>query len=203
MICNRIPDIVNVDKALINRFVIMPFMGVWNDTAPDKEEDQFKMKNFKIDPFFEAKIPELARGLLWIIVHYYAYYAEEGLQFPPIVKEYIKKHWEDNDYYLQFISEKVSYAYKDNDKKIIDEDALLAASDVYPHFLKWFKDYYPGLQVPTMAQMKADLCMSGRLGPQLKRSWVGIKVKMPIPELPGGGYGGAGAPKDKESMVKI
>jgi phage/plasmid-associated DNA primase len=201
MICNRIPDIVNVDKALINRFVIMPFLGVWNDTAPEKEEDQFKMRNFKIDPFFEAKIPELARGLLWIIVHYYTYYAEEGLQFPPIVKEYIKKHWEDNDYYLQFIAEKISYAYKDADKKIVDEDSLLAASDIYPHFLKWFRDYYPGLPVPTMAQVKADLCMSGRLGPQMKRSWVGIKVKMPIPELPGGGAGASA--KSAGEMVKF
>lgn len=187
MICNRIPDIVNVDKALINRFVIMPFLGIWNDTAPEKEEDQFRLRNFKVDPFFENKIPDLAKGLLWIIVQYYSYYAEEGLNFPTIVREYIKKHWEDNDYYLQFISEKIIYAYKDVDKKEIDSDACLSSSDIYPTFLRWFRDYYPGLSVPTMAQMKADLCMSGRLGPQAKRgNWIGIRVKMTIPELPGG-----------------
>lgn len=193
MICNRIPDIVNVDKALINRFVIMPFLGVWNDTAPEKEEDQFKMRNFKIDPFFEAKIPDLARGLLWIIVDYYKHYSEEGLSFPAIVKEYIKKHWEDNDYYLQFISEKIVHAYKDGDKKEIDTDVYSSSSDIYPHFLRWFRDYYPGQIVPTMAQMKSDLSMSGRLGPQAKRgNWCGIKIKINVPELPGAG-GGMGA----------
>jgi phage/plasmid-associated DNA primase len=185
MICNRIPDIANVDKAIINRFVIMPFLGVWNDTAPEKEEDQFRMRNFKIDPFFEAKIPELAKGLLWIIVQYYTHYATEGLKFPLIVQEYIKKHWEDNDFYLQFIAEKVTYAYKDGDKKEIDADISLSASDIYQEFSRWFKIYYPGMQVPSLAQMKADLTMSGRLGPQGKRGqWIGIKLKLLVPELP-------------------
>jgi hypothetical protein len=146
------------------------------------------MRTFKIDPFFEAKIPELAKGLLWIIVQYYTHYAEEGLQFPPIVQEYIKKHWEDNDFYLQFIAEKVQYAYKDGDKKEIDSDICLSASDIYQEFSRWFKIYYPGMAVPSLAQMKADLTMSGRLGPQAKRGhWIGIKLKALIPELPGGG----------------
>jgi phage/plasmid-associated DNA primase len=188
MICNRIPDIANVDKAIINRFVIMPFLGVWSDAAPEKEEDQFRLRSFKIDPFFEAKIPELAKGLLWIIVQYYTHYAEEGLQFPAIVQEYIKKHWEDNDFYLQFIAEKVQYAYKDGDKKEIDSDICLSASDIYQEFSRWFKIYYPGMAVPSLAQMKADLTMSGRLGPQAKRgNWLGIKLKALIPELPSGG----------------
>ena len=186
MICNRIPDIVNVDKALMNRFVIMPFLGVWNDAAPEKEEDQFKMRNFKIDPFFEAKIPDLARGLLWIMVQYYTYYAEEGLNFPPIVQEYIKKHWEDNDFYLQYIAERLTHAYKDGDKKEINSEVTLSASEIFQDFARWFKTYYPGTFVPSLAQMKADLCMSGRLGPQVKRgNWTGIQIKQVHTQLPG------------------
>jgi phage/plasmid-associated DNA primase len=186
MVCNRIPDIANVDKALIRRFVIMPFLGTWCDDCPEKEDDQFRMRKFKIDPFFETKIPELAKGLLWIIVQYYTHYAEEGLKFPAIVEEYIKKHWEDNDWYLQFIAEKIEYAYKDGDKKEIDTDAKLNASDIYKEFKVWFREYYPGMLVPSLAQMTSDLTMSGRLGPQgAKRNWLGIKLRVIVPTLPG------------------
>jgi len=189
MICNRIPDIANVDKALINRFVIMPFLGTFSEDAPNDIEEQFRLRQFKIDQFFESKIPELARALLWISVQYYHYYATEGLLFPDIVKEYIKKHWEDNDYYLQFIDEKIEYAYLDNDKKEYDINSTLTASDIYQIFQRWFKDYYPGMPVPSLSQFKSDISMSGRLGPcGKKNSWVGIKLntKSLVPELGGG-----------------
>ena len=188
MVCNRIPDIANVDKALINRFVIMPFLGTWVEDAPETEEEQFRQRKFKMDPFFESKIPELSRALLWVLVQYYPYYAEEGLAFPAIVKEYIKKHWEDNDYYLQFIAEKLDYAFKDTDKKDIDVSVTLTMQELYPIFTRWFRDYYPGMLVPTSAQVRSDLCMSGRLGDQPKRgSWCGIRIKQSalVPDLGG------------------
>jgi hypothetical protein len=184
MVCNRIPDVANVDKALIRRFVIIPFLGTWSHDAPENEEDQFKVGLFKIDEFFEAKIPELARGLLWMITQYYPYYAQEKLKFPPIVEEAIERHWQDNDPYLQFIAEKIDYVYKDNDKKEINTDVTLSATDLYHVFSQWFKQNYPNRNVPTLPQVKSDLCMSGRLGPQSKRgNWSGIKIKVPIPEL--------------------
>ena len=187
MVCNRIPDIANIDKALINRFVIMPFLATWTENAPDSVEEQFRTGMFKLDPFFEAKIPELAKALLWISVNYYTYYANEGLPFPNIVKEHIKKHWEDNDFYLQFISEKIEYVYKDGDKKEIDTNITLASSDLYPHFTRWFKDFYPGISSPTSNQFMSDIKMQSRLGPQPKRGvWFGIRVRISVPNLPAG-----------------
>lgn len=188
MVCNRIPDIANVDKALINRFAIMPFLGTWSDSAPESEEEQFKMKTFKLDPFFEAKIPELGRALLWIMVQYYHFYEVEKLAFPPVVVDYIKKHWEDNDYYLQFIAEKIEYAYKDTDKKDIDIGVTLSVQEMYPIFNRWFRDYYPGIPSPTASQFKSDLEMVNRLGPQPKKQqWLGIRLKQSalIPDLGG------------------
>lgn len=186
MVCNRIPTLASVDKATINRFVIMPFLGTWSEDAPESEEEQFKLKKFKLDPFFEAKIPELAKALLWVSVQYYPYYANEGLLFPPIVKEYIKKHWDDNDHYLQFIAEKIEYAYKDNDKKDINTDVNITAQDLYKFFTPWFKDYFPGVNVPTLSEFRDDLSMSGRLGPQPRRGvWLGIKMKNIVPDLGG------------------
>ena len=184
MVCNRIPDIANVDKALIRRFVIVPFQGVWSHDAPDDEEDQFKLGLFKTDEHFENKIPDLARGLLWLMVRYYPYYAQEKLNFPPVVKEAIERHWQDNDPYLNFISEKIDYVYKDTDKKEINTDVFLSTTDLYPVYSQWFKQNYPNRNAPTLPQVKSDMSMSGRLGPQSKRgNWSGIKVKIIVPEL--------------------
>lgn len=187
LVCNRIPDIAGVDAALMRRFVIMPFLGQWLDDAPQTEEEQFRMRTFKNDPFFESKIPELAKAMIWILVNYYHYYANEGLPFPRIVREYIEKHWQDNDFYLQFISERIDTVYKDVDKKEVDIDVTLSAAEVYPFFNRWFKDYYPGVQVPTAAQFRSDISMSGRLGPQPKRGvWLGVKLRVAASELGGG-----------------
>lgn len=187
MICNRIPDIANADKALINRFVIFPFLGTWTDSAPDDIEEQFKQRKFKMDHFFDSKIPDLARALIWVCVQYYKYYAEEGLTFPGIIKDYIKKHWEDNDPYLQFIADRLEYAYKDKDKKEIDYDSTLTANDLYPFFKRWYQDNYPGVQVCNIPQFKSDMCMDGRLGNQpVKNCWLGVKLKNIVPELGGG-----------------
>ena len=106
---------------------------------------------------------------------------------PEIVKEYIKKHWEDNDYYLQFIAERLEYAYKDKDKKEVDSSVEISSSEMYPFFTRWFKDYYPGVPVPTAAQFKSDMCMDGRLNVQPKKGvWLGIKMKNIVPDLAGG-----------------
>jgi phage/plasmid-associated DNA primase len=184
MVCNRIPDIANVDKALIRRFVIVPFLGTWTQDAPENEEDQFRLGKFKIDDNFDTKIPELAKGLLWLMVKYYPIYAHEKLKYPPIVEETIERHWQDNDPYLNFISEKIEHSYKDIDKKEINTDTNLSTTDLYPVFSQWFKQNYPNRNIPTLPQVKADLQMSGRLGPQAKRgSWCGVKVKVNIPEL--------------------
>jgi len=184
MVCNRIPVIASVDKATINRFVIMPFLGAWSLDAPETEEEQFKARLFKLDPNFESKIPELSKALLWISVQYYPYYSNEGLLFPPIVKEYIKKHWDDNDHYLQFIAEKIEYSWKDNDKKEVDTNVSISVQELYKFFTPWFKDYFPGMTVPTLSEFRDDISMSGRLGPQSKRGvWLGLKVKNVVPDL--------------------
>jgi hypothetical protein len=45
------------------------------------------------------------------------------------------------------------------------------------------------MQVPSLAQMKADLTMSGRLGPQAKRgNWCGIKLKPNTTDLSNVGH---------------
>jgi hypothetical protein len=61
---------------------------------------------------------------------------------------------------------------------------MLSASEIYQCFQRWFKDYYPGMIVPSLAQVKADISMPGRLGPQSKRGqWCGIKIKQSVADL--------------------
>jgi phage/plasmid-associated DNA primase len=184
MVCNRIPDISNIDKALIRRFVILPFLGTWSHDTHENIEDQFKFRRFKIDKNFEHKIPNLAKGLLWMMVRYYPFYTRERLEFPLVVQDAIEEHWRKNDPYLLFIEEKIEHSYKDIDKKEINTDTNLSMTDLYPVFKEWFKQNYPNRNVPTLPQVKDDLQMSGRLGRQSKRNnWSGIRIKGIITDL--------------------
>ncbi len=76
------------------------------------------------------------------------------------------------DFYIQFIEETIVKTGNKEDK--------LFASDIFQHFDRWFKIHYPAMSRPSLAQMNADLQMSGRLGnkPTDKRCWVGYLLKI-------------------------
>ncbi len=77
------------------------------------------------------------------------------------------------DFYIQFIEETIV--------KTGNEEDMLSALDIFQQFDRWFKIHYPAMSRPSLAQMKADLLMSTRLGPQERRAtyvWVGYSLKI-------------------------
>jgi hypothetical protein len=77
------------------------------------------------------------------------------------------------DFYIQFIEETIV--------KTGNEEDVLSSSDIYQQFDRWLKIHYPATRRPSLAQMKADLLMSGRLGPQERRGiyvWIGYRLKI-------------------------
>ncbi|CAH6418308.1 D5 DNA Primase [uncultured virus] len=177
--CNRIPNIPGADKALRNRFLYVPFLSTWVlNGAPETPEEQMKARVFKMDPFFEKRIPELAEAMSWVMVQYYTTYREEGLVPPQIIQEYTERHWQENDPFLIFIHERIVHAFKGADNKEIDLTVTKSATDLYGPFKTWFKDAYPGAQVPTQPRFKAEMMQTSRLGPQNGRSqWLGIRLR--------------------------
>jgi phage/plasmid-associated DNA primase len=176
--CNRIPNIPNADSAVMDRFLIIPYLSTWSDNAPDDEVEQYKTRTFKKDPFFERKIPDMAKAMGWIMVQYFPLYAEEGITPPQIVKEYTTRHWEEHDTYISYIHERITTAWKDPATQLVrDDNATLSASNLFGDFRRWFTSYYPGVQVPNQQRLRDELIMPKRLGPQNgKRQWLGIKI---------------------------
>lgn len=184
LMCNRIPPIPDLDDAVEARVFILPFLSSWVDDAPMDEAERYKQRKFKKDPFFEKRIPELALAFAWVMVQYFTFYKNEGLRPPEIVKTCIKNHWQENDPYLNFIRDRVGYAYVNGDDKNIDKNASVIATDLYVSFKKWYGSEYPGGKVPDQPRFTAEMKMKSRLGPQDGRRWRGIRVNEPVLELP-------------------
>lgn len=179
--CNRIPNIPGADRAVRARFQIMPYVSTWSKDAPESEEEQRKLRIFKMDPFFDRRVPELAQAFAWVIVEYFALYKAEGLIAPPIVREYTERHWQENDPYINFIRERIVMAFKNVELQEVDVTATITASDMYSPFKLWFRDNFPGAEIPAQPRFRQEMLQNGRLGPQnsSSRRWIGIKINAP------------------------
>lgn len=214
--CNRIPNIPNADKAVKNRLWVCPFLSTFckdpispenPDGYPLDEEEQYRTMRFKANPDFHTRIPELAYGMLWIMVQYYPRYIEEGLTpVPEIVTRVTSQHWNDNDAYVQFIQEKIENVYITNGdgtpkkdergEKYLDVRKSLSVTAIFPVFNQWWRLYYPGAQIPDVRTLKAELTSKDRLGVQTgPNKWLGVAFKdgnAIVAEAGALGRGGAG-----------
>lgn len=181
LMCNRPPIIPAADKTLQDCFRILPFLSTWLRSGyPEDPIEQMKQRKFKMDPFFENRIPELAQAFLWVMVEYFPKYSAEGLKPPKIIVDYTQRHWEENDPYTKFIQECITYAYvSDQNELKIDDTQNITATDLYRHFKVWYKEMYPGANCISQKDFAREMKQSQRLGPQnSKKRWVGIRVNV-------------------------
>jgi phage/plasmid-associated DNA primase len=172
--CNAIPNIPNVDKATKNRFGILPFLSTWTMDAPEDQSEQQRSRTFKMDLFFEQKLPDLAEAIFWIAVQYFPFYIREKLIPPPIVREYTAQHWRDNDPYESFVGERMVKVKVKPDEKMSERNSV-TSSDLYPHFKQFFRAQYPQSQVPAAPQFRTQLIQ--RIGKQTERRWPGWIIR--------------------------
>jgi hypothetical protein len=171
MMCNKIPPIPNGGKAMKNRIRIYPFLATWVDVAPLDEDEQYRSRTFKKDPFFEKQIPELARAFMWVMVEYFHIYIEEGLTQPQIITDHTEAYWKENDIYQNYIGERLIAARLENGES--DSKCTLLHSEVYRDFKNWYKDSYPGAKVPDTSTAKCEFI--ARLGKLTKSRWLGVR----------------------------
>jgi hypothetical protein len=171
--CNSIPNIPNVDKATKNRFGILPFLSVWSENAPDDPEEQMRQRTFKMNVFFEERLPDLAEAMFWLAVQMFPIYMQEGLSPPPIIVQYTQEHWAEHDPYDAFSNERMKKVkFSDGD---LNDNNSVSASDLYPQFKTFFRAQYPHSDIPSAPQFKTQL--SQRLGKQVNRRWPGWILK--------------------------
>ena len=174
LMCNRIPEFTATSKALRNRLLYLPYLSSWVDNPPEDPQEQFRQRKFKKDPYFENQIPDLSQAFGWLMVQTFPKYKIEGLKAPPIVEQHTKMYWEENDPIKLFINEKLTRAYVDADKKEVDVNATLTASEIYPEFQRWYRQSYPGNEIPNLPTLRIDLTQHLGICGKGKR-WVGIK----------------------------
>lgn len=178
--CNKVPLIPNADKAIKNRTRLFPYLSTWVDDAPETEAEQYRLKRFKKNPFFERRIPVLAPAFLWIMTQYYPYYASEGLPDPTIVTETTAAYWRDNDVYAQFVADNVQEVYTEKGDR--DGAARVTLSEIYSEFKTWFRDAFPGNKVPERQIVRSEL--STRWGRMTGNFWNGIRLISNEPTAP-------------------
>lgn len=174
VICNKVPRFIGNDPAIKSRVRIIPFLSTWDDEAPDDPAEQFKLRLFKKDPYFEIRLPLLAPALLWVLVQYYPKYIEEGIREPPIVKAYTEKYWKDQDIYIQYIEDCIIFCYADEDETEPDRNAAVSHLELYRHFKGWLNDSMPGMKVPNTRDAREGF--EKHLFGFENKKWIGIRI---------------------------
>lgn len=182
MQCNNIPMIPQCDKAIKNRVRVLPYLAEFVKDPPKTPDEQFKQRKFLMDPFFEAKIPEMASAFLFYCINMYKVYRREGLKDPALVVEHTDKYWEDNDLYSQFIKENLEKAYKTSSPSArgnapLDDTAYISLADLYTRFKDFHREFYGNMKTPDRQVFRNE--MEVRLTKSLNRKYYGVRFKQP------------------------
>lgn len=172
--CNGVPNVPGVDEPTKNRMAFLLFLSKWVDNPPRDIKEQYAQRLFKKDVNFEQRLPELAEAMFWLAVQYYPKYYKVGLKAPKMVQEYAKMHWEDNDPYQSFISERMEKVKVKSDNPVNGSNSV-TASDIYPQFKNFFRVNNPQSTMPTSSQFKTQ--MYQRLGDPVGKRWVGWIIR--------------------------
>ncbi len=186
IVCNDVPSMPNGDKAMKNRFCILPFLSTWVKKPPTSIEEQYEKRLFQADTFFEKKIGEMISAALWIMVDKYnnEYIPKGGLgETPEIVKKYTQDYWDRNDVYYQYISNNIEIS-KDKDGSP-DLSCKVSTDTIYETFRAWFHAYYPNTKVSDRPTVMEAFVM--RWGNPVLGLWSGMKLKNAAPEKSGSG----------------
>lgn len=143
VICNDPPTISYSDKATWNRIRVVPFESTFTNNAPDTWEEQLRQKRFPNDPHFAEKIPHMIKPFVWVLLEH----RKKGnvkLVEPEKVILATNHYRKKNDSYQQFIDECI----------IMDKKSGVNLSDLYNRFKDWFKESFPGQNLPTKSEVK-------------------------------------------------
>ena len=174
LVCNEPPKIKNADKAVHNRWLHLPFLSEFVYNPPDTIEEQYNQRKFKMDPFFEKRLPDLALAGAWLMFDSFKEYIK-GLSPPKIAVDHTNQYWEDNDPVLIFIQEHLENVTDDNGQ--FNTNYSVTASELYPVFITWFKQFYQGEQAMSSPTFKTNLCMLNHLGPHTNNRWYGVRMR--------------------------
>ena len=168
-ICNKLPKMKYSDKATWNRIRVIPFESTFvrpGEPCPESYEEQLRQKRFPMDSEFSNKIPFLLEPFAWILLNHRknVFYGSEE---PEKVKTATNQYIQQNDIYKQYIDENIVI--------VEDEKCILALAEVYLDFKGWYKESYPGFQIPIKSEFKQYLLKNWKQ-PKAGCRWAGYKI---------------------------
>lgn len=166
--CNALPKIPAHDGPTWNRTRVVDCESNFVDNPPETKEEQIRQKTFKVNKNLAEELEDLAEPYLWFLLNRYRQYRRKGLVEPERVQVSTKHYREDNDVYLQFISECLER----------DEKSHITVTQMYHEFKTWYAENYPeyntGKDKIGQRTMRQELSNKKRLGKALrvKTSWL-------------------------------
>lgn len=148
LICNKLPNIRNSDRATWNRIRVIPFESTFcreDDPAPESYEEQLRQKRFPMDRDFAKKIPDLVEAFCWVLINH----SKNGTKLkidPEKVRSATLNYRKRNDVYRQFIEEEIKETGKDGDK--------ISLNELYQGLRDWFRNSMPNHTIPVKNDIK-------------------------------------------------
>lgn len=127
--CNSLPSFDNVDDAVKQRVLYIPFLSKFTNDAPSEAEDQRKQRQFPLDPHFEEKLNSMVGALAYLIFTKYSDSVKYQGIVPDIISIETKKYWESTCKYLNFIKENI-ICEESPENKVTD-------SELYQRYKTW------------------------------------------------------------------
>jgi P4 family phage/plasmid primase-like protien len=146
MICNKLPIIKDVEKAVWNRIRVIPFESTFlpDNECPEDYEEQIAQKKFPMDRNFADKIPKMIQPLAWYLIQRWKTINKLEQFIPDKVKVATDMYKRENDLYHQFEQQCVFY----------EKDARLTPAILYSHFKEWCKEECPNSAISNRSVVK-------------------------------------------------
>lgn len=167
-ICNKLPKLLNSDKATWNRIRVIPFESTFcrpDDPAPETYEEQLRQKRFPMDKSFGEKIPGMLQAFAWVLLKH-----RQNIKVrvePDKVRSATAGYRKDNDIYRQFEEENI----------IADGNGSLTVVELYSWFKDWFRDGMPNQPVPVKSSVEEHFSKSWGEPTSKGKKWKGYRIK--------------------------
>lgn len=138
--CNNLPKVPADDDGSWRRLKVLEFLSKFVDNPKLDNE-------FKKDRYLSSKIPLWTETFMSILIHYYfTVYKVTGLTIPSEVTSFTEEYQNDNDIYVDFLTEKFEFTDNEEDKILIN--------DVHEDYKYWYTENFNYNKHPTKREMK-------------------------------------------------
>jgi len=144
--CNQLPEVPSIDDGTWRRLRVISFVSKFTD-KPDKT----KPYQFPIDNKLKNKIEKWAPAFASYLIHIYntSYKKMDTLQDPEEVMTSTNHFKMGNDYYTEFISDRIIRTNNSNDR--------VECSYLWNSFRKWYTNSYPNKALPKKTEFTKNI----------------------------------------------